>query len=532
MADETPSTIEEGNDPGKPTSVVCTMQLNWNMTETLMGGTKAARAAGQKYLPKNKMEEPEDYKVRVERSTLLPAFKETIKKMTGRVFAQPLKLGATIPKVMWNPADESGILDDVDLQGRSIHVFAREVFESAVEKGHAFILCEAPIKGADIQTQEQEQQAKLRAYFIHVEAPRMLGWLRDDSMRLTQCRISFEREQTVGKYGTACVQQVRVYEQAVADGPVTVETFELQKNQNNGKEEWASVSKVITGFKRIPIICVYTNRTDFFQSEPPLLECAFLNMQHWQEKSGLDNLMAVVKVPILTYNGDTSDGKMLVIGASYITKLPIGSELKYCEHTGAAIQSGENQLKRIEQEIRDAGGKLLQPQASRSSGSSGSSSSGGGSKTATQVTEEAAADNSALGMMVEDFEDSLEDALDLMAEIMGEQDGGDVECQPNLDPDTSPIETITTLISMANAGKLSAKTLFEEAQRRGLLSSDLDWETEQTQIQEELTAMGLNMPARKPAPNAPGADPGAPGAPAPAPTPLPGTKKPGTGLSP
>jgi hypothetical protein len=419
---------------------------------------------------------------------------------------------------MWDPTDQSGILDNVDLQGRSIHVFAREVFEKAIEKGHSFILGEAPIKSAEVKTQEQEKAAGLRSYFIHVAADRVLGWITDEkSGRLLQIRIQFDLETKVGKYGTQCTPQIRVYS---VDGAanVIVETF--QEQQNNGKTEWVSAGIVTTDFKEIPIVCVYTKRTGYFESESPLLECAYLNIQHWQEKSGLDNLMAVVKIPILTYNGDTSDGKMIVIGASYVTKLPINSELKYVEHTGAAIDSGAAQLKRIEQEMRDAGAKLLQPQQSKSGSSSGgsSSSSGGGTKTATQVTEEAAADNSALAMMVQDFEDALEDALDLLASMQAEQSGGSIECQPNLDPDTSPIETITTLISMANTGKLSAKTLFLEAQRRGLVSSDLKWEDEQAQILEELQAMGLNAPPRKPAPNDPSGKP-------PAPAPAPGGKQ-------
>jgi hypothetical protein len=110
---------------------------------------------------------------------------------------------------------------------------------------------------------------------------------------------------------------------------------------------------------------------------------------------------------------------------------------------------------------------------------------GSGTMTATQASEEAAQANSALGDWVESFTDALEQLLYVFALYRGETSGGSVEMKPNLDPDHAPIETMQVLLKMNAQGKLSGSTLFAEAQRRGMISEEVEWEDEQARIQTD-----------------------------------------------
>lgn len=58
--------------------------------------------------------------------------------MSGRPFTVPLTLNNDIPAVI-----ESN-LDDVDLEGRNLHTFARDLFRAGLAYGHAMVLVDFP----------------------------------------------------------------------------------------------------------------------------------------------------------------------------------------------------------------------------------------------------------------------------------------------------------------------------------------------------------------------------------------------------
>jgi len=437
--------------------------------------------------------------------------------MTGRVFAEPVKVNEDVPKWI---VDE--VLNNVDMMDHDVQVFMRQWFMKAFDKGHACVLVESP-KAAGVKTQADQKAAGARPYGIILGPERILGWKTNPDGSLRQLRVTFEREEDDGDYGTTCIPQVRVYE--MRNGKVAVDVYEEQKTDDPMKKQWKIVAEQssVIDLPAIPVVTFYTRQTGFMTSEPPLLQLAYLNIQHWQVKSHLDSLLNVAMIPILVMLGVDETDK-IVIGERYAIKLPAaGSDMKYVEHTGKAIESGQKRLEEIKTEMRDAGAKLLTPGTGRSSGSSASKT--GAAMTATEASEQAASDNSLLGMMVEDFKDAMESFLDIVASYRSETDGGTVEPQPNLDPDQQPIESGTFLLSMANSGKLSSSTLFDEIQKRGMISEDLTWDEEEIKIQEEMAKLGLAANRTTGAAPAPGpagkaATPAPPAAPVPAAAPV------------
>ncbi|MGE0209887.1 MAG: DUF4055 domain-containing protein [Lysobacteraceae bacterium] len=436
---------------------VAGMQGDWQLIADLLGGTRAMRAAGERYLPKRPMEEASDYAARLGGATLFPALAETIKRLVGRVFSEPVGVNDDVPAWI---AEE--VLPDVDRQGRNLHVFAKEWFDEALSYGVSHVLVESP-RADGVRTRADQRAAGLRPYLIRIHPERMLGWRETDG-QLTQVRIRFDRTEDAGQFGTRRIEQVRVYEIG------RVQTWE-----KNGEGEWALVDDIATGLPRIPLIALYTQRTGMLTATPPLRELAHLNVKHWRMQSSNDTLIDTASVPILALSG-VQDGDDVLIGAKHAVRLPPGAAMQYVEHSGAAIEAGRRALLDLVEEMRQAGAKLLQPVE--------------GNRTATEAREDASNDNSTLGGMATQLQDTLNDVLDLIAEYRGEAAGGTVQLNPNLDPELDTATAITDLLGLYREGIVSRPTVFEAAKRFGRVPDTVIWEDEQTLIGEDGPALG------------------------------------------
>ncbi|MEJ3621386.1 DUF4055 domain-containing protein [Brachymonas wangyanguii] len=438
---------------------------HWPLIDALLAGSAGMRAAGQRYLPKRRLESPEDYAVRLQTATLYPAFSETVQAMVGRVFTKSFQYGNNIPKPLLEE-----VIPDIDRERRNLQEFARLWFEDALCYGLSFALVLAPEHAANVgghATRSEERQAGLRPYVKLIRHDQVIGWQSEVEAgveRLIQVRIRETVNAPEGEFGMAWRTRIWVLEPGRArsytqtSASSAAETWELR--------EWPMVAgaKQLT---EIPLVPLYTRRTGFMQAQPPLLELAQLNAKHWWLQSALDKLLDTASVPILVLTG-VDEGEVL-IGANTAVHLPAGGEARYVEHSGAAIEAGRQALLDLEETIRQAGAKLLQRADA--------------TQTAAQAREEAAKEISRLGVMSQSLEDALDIVLFWLARWMGlGEEGGSVALHPNLDPDFAPTETMQLLLQMASSGKLSDATLFSEAQRRGLLSDDLDWEQEQARI--------------------------------------------------
>ena len=106
-----------------------------------------------------------------------------------------------------------------------------------------------------------------------------------------------------------------------------------------------------------------------------------------------------------------------------------------------------------------------------------------GARTATEKAIDSADADSALSLMVRNLEDSLEYALQFMADWEGLGPAGEVE----LVGEIGGLEDmeITGLMRARELGLLSAETVFNEMQRRGLVSDDIEWADEAKRIAAE-----------------------------------------------
>jgi hypothetical protein len=169
----------------------------------------------------------------------------------------------------------------------------------------------------------------------------------------------------------------------------------------------------------IPLVTLYTKRTGFMRGSPPLLNLALLNIKHWQSQSEQDNILHVARVPLLSVFG-LEDGQELTIGSSVATKFSDRSKqgMEYTEHTGTAINAGKISLEDLENQMRQAGAKLLRAENTST-------------KSDDQTHEEHMQENSPLYTMASSLEDALDNILQIMAEWLGEKEGVMSMCAPS-----------------------------------------------------------------------------------------------------
>lgn len=439
-------------DPSKVSAEAAYMADERERISALMGGTGTMRAAGKKYLPQSPAESQEAYSYRLAVSTLYNGLRRTVETLAGKPFSEAIETE--------NVADSlKDWLDDVDLQGRDLHSFAHAVFKAALEDGLSHILVDYPqtLPGA---TLAEKRTTGARPYFVHLRQSQILGW-RSERIEgvetLTQLRIMESVTEPEGQWATRTVPQIRILE------PTRWET-----RRKNEREEWVIFAEGEVSLGAIPLSTIYTDRVAFMQARPPLLDLAYLNIEHWQSSSDQSNILHVARVPILFASG-FQDGTFKIGAGAAITNDDPAAKLIYVEHTGAAIGAGRESLKDLEERMSLMGAQLLVKKP--------------GARTATEKAIDSADADSALSLMVRNLEDSLEYALQFMADWEGLGPAGEVE----LVGEIGGLEDmeIAGLMKARELGLLSAETVFHEMQRRGLISDDMQWPEELARLKGE-----------------------------------------------
>lgn len=378
---------------------IAAMQGEWKLVEALMAGTKAMRALGELALPKWPNEDPDAWEKRRDTATLFPAYRRTVSVMSGKPFSQPLIYEPDVPPQIkdW--------CEDVDREGVNLHVFAAEMFAESFY-GLAGILVEAPPPiqtGGRAPTRAEQEMAGVRPYLVRVKHDQILGW-RTESVGgrrvLAQLRIMEHVSEAVGDFGQKTIEQVRVLE------PGLWMTY-----RKTEKGEWVQHEAGTTSLSYVPFVPIYGLRTGFMAGAMPLIDLAYLNVKHWQSQSDQDTILHVARVPILSLMTDDPNAAVTV-GAASAVRLGLGAKLEFVEHTGAAIGAGQTALDALEEQMVQAGAELLVKRS--------------GSRTATESANDAEGNRCDLQRMVETFEDSLDAALQMMADLAGLPTGGHV----------------------------------------------------------------------------------------------------------
>ena len=444
--------------------VIKELAREWAVLEPLMAGTQAMRAGGQKFLPRWPNESIESYTARLATATLFPAYRRTVSVMSGKPFAKPVTLQDNVPAQIRQWAE------DIDKQGVNLHAFAAEMFAESFY-GLAGILVDYPDTtvrdemGRPVAQQRrtvaQAEAEGIRPYWVRVKHNQILGWrasLRNGSMQLDQLRLMESVEEPDGEFGTQVIPQVRVLYPG---------RWEIWRQEGKG---WGIYMEGVTTLPYVPFVPLYGRREGYMVGRAPLIDLAYLNIKHWQSQSDQDTILHVARTPILVMIG-AEDETQLTVGAQSAVKLPIGADLKFVEHSGAAIEAGAKSLLALEEQMIQTGAELLVKKP--------------GDRSATEAANDAEANKSDLQRMVESFEDALDLALQYTADYARLGSGGNVSLFKDFGAATLSDASAQLVLNAQASGLLSKETALEELKRRGIVDAEVDTDAEIAMAESE-----------------------------------------------
>jgi hypothetical protein len=330
----------EKDTPDKLSKAAESQVPSLRIVRDLEAGPGKVKDCAQTYLPQSPGESPANYRNRLQRSVLFNIFGHTVKGLTGFVFRKDPILGDDVPvQIRGDEQGKGGHAENIDLAGTHLHVFLRDLMQDAMVAGHAAILVEFP--RVDRANYKAERDGEIRPYWIPIKKDNILSWrttVENGRTILTQVVLKECNYVPDGRFAEKEETRYRVlYRENGVVG------FDLLAITEDKKVVVVDQGAYPTQAE-IPLAEIVTSgRKSIFDSEPPLLDLAFLNLAHYRQWSDYDTSIHKTCVPIWITIGEQIDpdnaGKTQVLGASTGLALPLGADAKYVSHDGAALGS-------------------------------------------------------------------------------------------------------------------------------------------------------------------------------------------------
>lgn len=359
----------------------------------LMGGTRAMRAAGLRWLPREAAESWPAWRARLNRSVLFNGFARTVQINAGRPFARPLCLSG-------QSAPVAALSADCDGQGTSLSDLARQLLTHLLADGLVHLQLDRPAGGGP-------------PYFVLRRAGSLIGARRGADGGLAHVRFAETHLRATGPFDEDSCPAIRL---------ITTDSWQLWQPRRAGiapDTDWVVTAEGRHDFGAVPLLTFCVCPAGFMLWRPPLMDLAWLNLAHWQSASDQRHILHVARVPVLFGRALQIGGDELEIGPNrLILSDDPAADMKFVEHSGAAIAAGRQDLSDLEDQMAIMGLDLLMRQT--------------GPVTATARRLDSLQNHAALAAMVRHLEDGLCRALQMAARWMGlpATAAGQLACDP------------------------------------------------------------------------------------------------------
>jgi hypothetical protein len=425
------------------------MMPDWKVMAAVTNGTNYIRDLAELYLPQEPREDDEAWQARIDRSVLSPYTSRLIETAAGAVLRKPIHIEGD---PYW-----SEVALDIDGIGSNINEYARRALVSSLTYGHSAILVDFPAATGARNLAEERAMGR-RPYFVHVDAPQIWGWRKDDTNRLTQIRIHDYEYRPLNEFGEEQVEVMRVIYPGRYDlytlGQETV-TFE----ESNG-----------FSLNTIPVVPIYSNRRGVLISQPGLLDIANLNITHYQRQSDLIHALHIAAMPTLVLEGYSQDSSEATIGVNYALGMEPGHKAYYVQSDATSFEAQMAELQSLEGQMSTLGiTKLF------------------GQKFVAESAEakriDQAQSNSVLAIISQELESALNQAFKLAAQYVG-MEPPVITIDRDFDYYRLIGQDVAVLAQLNESGKISDETLLKILQHGEILPEDVKIADELARIQQ------------------------------------------------
>lgn len=323
------------------------MSSPWDLIDDLMGGTASMKAAGEKWLPREDKEKVARYRVRLNNSVLFERFSAAVESLRDRPFRKRVQIrnAEKLPDAL------KDIEYSVDDECRDLTVFLKHCMDIAIQRGMVHMLTDYPAVNQD-RTVADERAMGLRPMIVAIDPRDLFAWQYrkgpNGKKVLTQIRIAETSIESDGSFGSVTQKRVRV---------IYEDRWELwQYTAKSGTSDggWVMVQEGPWTLGKISLVTVYLNKTGYMTAKCPLEALAWLNLAHYQSMSDHRNNLRFARCGIIFGKGfsDKEREQDLIIGVNH--SVLCGSpnaDMKIVEHSGSAVQAGENELRHLEDQM-------------------------------------------------------------------------------------------------------------------------------------------------------------------------------------
>ena len=355
------------DSPFARTRAVLDMTQSWEIMKAVSSGTEYLRDHCQSYLPLEPREDYQAYQSRVNRAVFSPYTQRLIRAATGLILRKPITL---IGDPYWTDI----FAKDVDGCRSDLDEYARRLIMCSLTYGQSHVLVDFPAPTGALSLAEEREQNR-RPYWIEIDPLNIYGWRLDREVnygKLIQVRIGEKAVVPSGEFGESVFNQVRVIE----PGKYRVYRDKEQNKdmywENNSyagefdapadKKEYDMVESGEFSLGEVPLVTVYSGKTDTMTSKPPLLDIAYLNIAHFQRQADLIHSLHVASQPMLVLEGWDDQTKDMSISVNYAMATQPGNKVYYVEPASSAFEAQAAEIQELQLQMATLGISTLSQQ--------------------------------------------------------------------------------------------------------------------------------------------------------------------------
>lgn len=471
-------------EPESPSVATCSVEhskqaerYSWDLIMDLNGGTKAMRRAAEKWMPREPGEEPDLYKIRLSRAVLFNNYKDTVDGLADRPFMKPVAIKGELPPRV---AKMFSVKD----KGIDLHLFARAALRMAVDYGRAHVLVDYPLLAEGDSRKDEIEKGDFPRLKV-LNTPAVFFWDEDEiTGELREIRWREKCTKKVGEYGDRC------YDVIWRMTTTMWQRWERPEQPKDEEKDFVLESFGDNQLGMIPIVTLSLGESSF-DSEPPLLDLAYVNLAHWQSLSDQRNALRFARLGILFGSGFTKEdlAAQVTLGPSQMIRSTNElAKLEFVEHSGSAMAIGFKDIELLSAQMETLGQQPLIEKSAQQSA------------TGKEIDE--ARSVGTLQSWVRLCEVFLRQICLTAAKWTKETVAEDVRFDIFSDFGMSRRsgEDQNILNAMRGRGDLSLPTYLREMRRRGTISELTDIESEVKATESERAALAAaNAKAAKPA---------------------------------
>ena len=426
-------------NPFSKTRAVLDMTRGWEIMKAVSSGTEYLRENSEAFLPLEPREDYDAYLSRVNRSVFSPYTQRLIRAATGLILRKPIT-------VIGDPYWTDVFVKDVDGCGSDLDEYARRNLICALTYGHSNTLVDFPAPRGAISLAEERLQNR-RPYWIEIDPSNIYGWRLDREVnygKLIQVRIAEKAVVPDGDFGEKVYEQIRVIEpgkyriyrkkETTKDMYTEDDAFAGNFDSPADEKDYDLVESGEFSLGEIPLVTVYSGKTDTMTSKPPLLDIAYLNLAHFQRQADLIHSLHVASQPLLVMEGWDDQTKDMAISVNYAMATQPGNKIYYVEPAASAFEAQAAEIQELQSQMATLGISTLSQQ-----------------KFVAESADARRLDrvdtNSMLSMVSLDLEQKMQKAFNLSADYLG-LEPPEIKISRDFDIDRLIGQDITALTSL------------------------------------------------------------------------------------